>query len=146
MRRGIFAGILLFGLFFPVLLSAEDPRSTEGIKANCETFLQMVQAGDYSGAFSYLQSKPTAIPREEFSQIENSAVQQSETIRRLYGEAERAILIREQLVSGVALRLVYLVVRENLPIRWKFIYYKPDREWTLVSIEFDDKLEEVFQQ
>ena len=52
--------------------------------------------------------------------------------------------MQEEFVSEVALKLVYLIVRENLPIRWKFIYYKPGQEWKLVAISFDDLIEELF--
>lgn len=127
-----------------VILPAQEVRTPDGVKAVCETFLEYIQEGDYNRAFSYLQSKPTSIPKNEFSQIEVSTIQQANTIRDLYGEVITIRLISEENVAGTAMKLVYLVVRENLPIRWKFIYYKPEREWKLVSIEFDDLLEELF--
>lgn len=136
--------MLILFVFSPAMLTAEDTQSSTGIKTICETFLQMIQAGDYNKAFSYIQSKPTSIPEQEFSEIEISTIQQAKTIRNIYGEARKSVLVSEKIVSGVALRLEYLVIRENLPIRWKFVYYKADRDWKLVSIEFDDKLEEVF--
>lgn len=144
MRKLCIGYMLILFAFSPVILTAQDTQSSTGIKTICETFLKMIQAGDYNKAFSYIQSKPTSIPEQEFSEIEITTIQQSKTIHQLYGEARRAVLVSEKTVSGVALRLEYLVIRENIPIRWKFIYYKADGDWKLVSIEFDDKLEEVF--
>ena len=88
--------MLILFAFSPVILTAQDTQSSTGIKTICETFLKMIQAGDYNKAFSYIQSKPTSIPEQEFSEIEITAIQQSKTIRQLYGEARRAVLVSEK--------------------------------------------------
>lgn len=128
----------------PAALSAQDAGSVEGIEEICETFLQSIISGDYNNAFAYLQSKPTSIQEKEFSEIELSRIQQDKTIRQIYGKPLGIQRVSRQNVSDTALKLVYLVLREEIPIRWKFIYYKPEKEWKLIAIEFDDLLEEIF--
>lgn len=131
-------------VLIPFIVSAQDARSTAGVKGICENFLSMIQNNDYNGAFSYIRSKPNSIPDQQFEDLESTTIQQSQTINNLYGKAYRFILVSEKNVSDAAFRLEYLMIRQNLPIRWKFIYYKPGGDWKLVAIEFDDKIKEVF--
>jgi len=81
---------------------------------------------------------------QEFSELEISTIQQSSTIRNLYGRALDIQLIKEEYAGQVAMKLVYVVVREYMPIRWQFVYYKPGQHWLLVSILFDDDMEQLF--
>ncbi len=139
----LYFAVILSILISP-LLAADDARTPGEVKEICTAFLQMIQEGDYNKAFSYISSKPNSITDKEFSELKITTIQQSPTILSLYGKATGILPVHEEYVSDVALRLVYLVLRENLPIRWEFIYYKPGRNWKLVAISFDDLMEELF--
>ncbi len=136
--------VVILCIFISPLLAADDGRTPEGVKEICTAFLERIQEGDYHKAYSYISSKPNSITDKEFSELEITTIQQAPTILSLYGKATGIRLVQEEYVSDVALKLVYLVLRENLPLRWKFIYYKPGQEWKLVAISFDDLIEELF--
>ena len=122
----------------------ENSRTSSGIKEICVNFLDQIGDGEYNEAFSYIKSFPHSIGEQEFSELEISTIQQSSTIRNLYGRALDIQLIKEEYAGQVAMKLVYVVVREYMPIRWQFVYYKPGQHWLLVSILFDDDMEQLF--
>jgi hypothetical protein len=123
---------------------SENSRTSSGVKEICVNFLEQISSGEYDDAFTYIKSHPHSIGEQEFSELEISTIQQSPTIKSLYGRALDIQLMKEAYASQIAMRLVYVIVREHLPVRWQFIYYKPEQEWVLVSILFDDDMEKLF--
>lgn len=122
---------------------SENSTTSAGIMEICEKFLEEIGDGRYNDAFSYIKTYPHSIGEQEFSELEISTIQQSPTIRNLYGRVLDIRLIKEEYGSNVVMKLVYVVVREYIPIRWEFVYYKPAKNWLLVSILFDDDMEKL---
>ena len=123
---------------------SQDSRTAAGIRDICINFLEQISDGLYNEAFTYIKTYPHSIGEQEFSELEISTIQQSPTIKSLYVRPLDIQLIKEEYASRIALRLVYVVVREYMPIRWQFVYYKPEQDWILVSILFDDDMEKMF--
>lgn len=141
------AYVLIFCLLLLGVAQAgwsENSRTSSGVKEICVNFLEQISGGTYNEAFSYIKTFPHSIGEQEFSELEISTIQQSPTIKSLYGRALDIQLIKEAYASQIAMKLVYVVVREHIPIRWQFVYYKPEQEWILVSILFDDDMEKLF--
>ncbi len=136
--------VFLFFILYPMGVGAQDVSRVSGVKEVCSRFLSEIVAGDYNGAFAFLRTMPNAISEKDFSELEILAIQQSSTIRSLYGGVVDVELVEEKRISDFALKLVYVVLRENHIIRWRFIYYKPEQTWRLNSIAFDDEIESLF--
>ena len=53
----------------------------------------------------------------------------------------------ENLEIGQSLsRITCLSLNEDLPLRWRFYFYKADSQWRLVDLRVDDGLVELFEE
>ncbi len=46
-------------------------------------------------------------------------------------------------VGSNVLVLTYLTRHDIQPLRWRFIFYRPDKTWQLINMGFDDVLLEM---
>ncbi len=39
----------------------------------------------------------------------------------------------------------YFTALTVAPLRWRFIYYKPDQKWILINLVFDDSMQDLLE-
>lgn len=62
-----------------------------------------------------------------------------------YGLIEGFDLLSDESVGGHLRRLTYLSINSELPLRWRFYFYKSRDAWRLVDLRVDDGLVELFE-
>jgi hypothetical protein len=67
--------------------------------------------------------------------------QQTQTGLPIYGKVLGYELIREEAFGDSVTRLVYLLKSEKHPTVWEFYFYKPESEWFLSNILFNDQFQ-----
>jgi hypothetical protein len=58
----------------------------------------------------------------------------------LYGPLKDYEIFDNYSIGSNVLILTYLSRHSIQPLRWRFIYYRPDKTWTLINMGFDDVL------
>jgi hypothetical protein len=58
----------------------------------------------------------------------------------LYGPLKDYEVFDNYSIGSNVLVLTYLTRHSMQPLRWRFIYYRPDKTWTLINMGFDDVL------
>ena len=141
LRKYVFFVILVAGA-----LSAWGQKvdTVDDVKVVTSAFLDFAVSGEFNQAFDYIGARPTGISEDDMADLEVQVIQQLTAIEDLYGRTVDYRLIEENLVSDFVLRLIYVVRYENYIIRWRFLYYNPRGTWKLVSLFFDDQLEDLF--
>lgn len=62
-----------------------------------------------------------------------------------YGPIAGYEVVDEQLVGSVLFRRTCLSFNTDLPLRWRFYFYKSGGNWNLVDLRVDDGLVELFE-
>ena len=58
----------------------------------------------------------------------------------LYGPLKDYEVFDNYSVGSNVLVLTYLTRHDLQPLRWRFIFYRPDKQWGLINMGFDDVL------
>jgi hypothetical protein len=150
--RAAFVVVLLAGIV-PVVYAQNTPSSArvaadaqESVPADLKSitagFFSLVVAGDVQGAFAELL-KNSAIASNT-DQVQNLVEQTKRTVS-LYGEVKGYELVSADKLGTSVVRLRYLALHREFPVRWILTYYKsPVKGWLLTNIKFDDRVEELF--
>lgn len=71
---------------------------------------------------------------------------QFSTLLPLIGNYQGYELIKEK-ITGESLKLIsYMVKFDRQPIRFTFIFYKPDKIWQVLNLKYDDKLDDDLER
>lgn len=65
---------------------------------------------------------------------------------RIFGSVNGFEQIEEKKVGTRIVRLTCVSLGKDVPIRWRFYFYKPDDAWKLVDIRIDDRLTDLFDE
>jgi hypothetical protein len=63
-----------------------------------------------------------------------------DSTRKVIGNYSGQVLITEKSASTDLVLLTYLVKHEKQPIRFSFIFYKPNEDWVLYKFQYDDQI------
>ena len=64
----------------------------------------------------------------------------------LFGEIEGYELLQVHPVGTRLLRMTCLSFNKDLPLRWRFYFYRGETDWKLVDIGVDDRLVDLFEE
>ncbi len=134
----------------PVILSTPAPASAavpSGVKAGSaaeiiEAFFQALKAEKVDEAYDALVRGTIISERQE-----DVAALKERTKHALdtYGPLTGYEVVDEQMVGTVLFRRTCLSFNSDLPLRWRFYFYKSNNEWKLVDLRVDDGLVELFE-
>jgi hypothetical protein len=102
----------------------------------CENFLQEIIAGNSEKAFSELFSIASGFGEESMKLVKTRTAE----LPAYYGELTGIEKVREEQYGQSVIRQVYLLKQEQHPTGWEFFFYKPENEWKLINIIFNDQL------
>lgn len=149
--RAAVVTVLLAGTV-PVVYAQNIPSSVQAVDAQelvpadlksiTAGFFSLIVTGDVQGAFAELL-KNSAIASNT-DQVQNLVEQTKRTVS-LYGEVKGYELVSVDKLGTSVVRLRYLALHREFPVRWILTYYKsPVKGWLLTNIKFDDRVEELF--
>ena len=64
----------------------------------------------------------------------------------IFGEINGCELVQVYPVGTRLLRLTCLSFNKDLPLRWRFYFYRSESDWKLVDIRVDDRLVDLFDE
>jgi hypothetical protein len=64
----------------------------------------------------------------------------------LFGEIQGYELIQVHPVGSRLLRVTCLSLGRDLPLRWRFYFYRGESDWKLVDLGVDDRLVDLFEE
>jgi len=134
MKMKIF--LTIFILVFSVNYSEAKSKKPNQM---AESFFQMVMNGEINEAYDKLfegSTIPTSKP-----QAVNMLKTQTASGLPLYGSIIGYEKIREEKFGGSVVRLVYILKSEKAPTVWELYFYKPNQNWFLASIIFNDQFQ-----
>ncbi|HYF02290.1 MAG TPA: hypothetical protein VEC36_02860 [Patescibacteria group bacterium] len=107
------------------------------------TFFKTLTLSNIDDAFDQLlQGSPIRDKKEQFQRL----VDQTKRAFQLYGNAQGYERVSDEYVTESLMRLRYITMHDDLPMRWILTYYKsPKRGWIIINIKFDDEAEFFFE-
>jgi hypothetical protein len=122
-----------------VVTSTVPPEPSQIARA----FFGLLAAGDVEGAYAGLMKGSNIAERpDEVRSLKTKTRQAIEIFGTIHGYD----LIDIKPVGERLMRTTYLSLGHELPLRWRFYFYKADAEWRLIDIRVDDKLNGIFDE
>src|SRR5204862_83015 len=122
-----------------VVTSTVPPEPSQIARA----FFAMLAKGDVDGAYEGLMKGSNIATRpDEVRSLKTKTRQAIEIFGTIHGYD----LIDIKPVGERLMRATYLSLGHELPLRWRFYFYKADAEWRLIDIRVDDKLNGIFDE
>jgi hypothetical protein len=108
------------------------------IKAQIDKFYAQLKLGNNGKAFEDLVlGSRLAERRDEIKTLIGGADQAT----GMYGKMLQYELYDNYAIGSNLLTLTYLTMHPVKPLRWRFVFYRPDKAWTLMNVRFDDAIE-----
>ncbi len=112
-----------------------DPPAA--IAGPIDKFFNGLKAGDYANAYeTFLAGSSLGQQKEKMSAI----ISKTQVAFGLYGGLYDYEIFDNYSVGSNILVLTYLSRHSTQPLRWRFIYYRPQKTWVLINMGFDDVL------
>ncbi len=118
------------------------PGVPDKLKEKIDDFFNKLISSKVDSAFTGLLAESPINEKKE--QIKN-LIKQTRLANQRYGDIQDYEAVNSEFVTDSYLRLRYLALHRNFPMRWIFTYYRsPDKGWIVVNIKFDDFTEFFF--
>jgi hypothetical protein len=102
-----------------------------------DVFFKGLKSGDYASSYeTFLAGTRLGSQKDKMSVF----VSKTQEAFGLYGKLNDYEVFDNYSVGSNVLVLTYLTRHDVQPLRWRFIFYRPDKTWTLINMGFDDVL------
>jgi len=102
-----------------------------------DKFFKTLKTGDYAAAYeAFLAGTRLGAQKEKMSVF----VSKTQEAFGIYGKLNDYEIFDNYSVGSNVIVLTYLSRHDVQPLRWRFIFYRPDKTWTLINMGFDDVL------
>jgi hypothetical protein len=102
-----------------------------------DKFFKGLKGGDYAATYeAFLAGTRLGEQKEKMSFF----ISKTQEAFGLYGALNDYEIFDNYSVGSNVIVLTYLSRHSVQPLRWRFIYYRPDKTWGLINMGFDDVL------
>jgi len=102
-----------------------------------DKFFQTLKAGDYAPAYeNFLAGTRLGQQKEKMSMF----ISKTQEAFGIYGKLNDYEVFDNYSIGSNVIVLTYLTRHQMQPLRWRFIFYRPDKTWGLINMGFDDVL------
>jgi hypothetical protein len=124
-------------------ISTPVPRAPANPSEVVDTFFLAMKAGLIDAAYDGLVNGSIIAERPE-----DVAALKKRTQDALdnYGPVSGYEMVDEKVVGTTLLRRTCISLNADLPLRWRFYFYKFEGAWKLVDLRVDDGLAELFEE
>lgn len=122
-----------------VVTSTVPPEPAQIARA----FFALLGKADIDGAYASLMKGSRIGDRPE--EVKTLKSKTKEAID-LFGVIHGYDLVEIKNVGERLMRATYLSLGHELPLRWRFYFYKAEADWKLIDIRVDDKLTGIFDE
>jgi hypothetical protein len=107
------------------------------LAAQIDKFFKTLKAGDYPNAYEgFLAGTRLGQQKEKMSLF----ISKTQEAFGIYGKLNDYEVFDNYSVGSNVVVLTYLTRHDIQPLRWRFIFYRPDKQWGLINMGFDDVL------
>lgn len=106
-------------------------------------FFLTLKSGQVEAAYESLVKGTIIAERKENV---NSLMESTKKALDSYGPVKGYEVIDSLAVGSALLRLTCISLNEDLPLRWRFYFYKSEGSWRIVDMRVDDGLVELFEE
>jgi len=107
------------------------------LAAPIDKFFKTLKAGDYPNAYeTFLAGTRIGAQKEKMSVF----ISKTQEAFGIYGKLNDYEIYDNYSVGSNVVVLTYLTRHDLQPLRWRFIFYRPDKQWGLINMGFDDVL------
>ncbi len=122
-----------------VVTSTVPPAPAQIVRA----FFNQLGKGDIDGAYaSLMKGSRIGEHPEEVRALKSKTKEAID----LFGVVHGYDLVDNKPVGERLMRATYLSLGHELPLRWRFYFYKAEEEWKLIDLRVDDKLTGIFDE
>jgi hypothetical protein len=131
----------------PTSKNAKEPTSflevPGELKSNVVTFFNSLIKNDVKRAYELiLKGSPISKQKVDVDNLYSQTTRAME----LYGKLTGFEPVNAEIATESYIRLRYLGLHGNFPVRWIFTFYKsPEKNWIITNIKFDDLSEYFFK-
>lgn len=75
----------------------------------------------------------------------NTFVDRTQQALAIYGKVNDFEVYDTRQIGSRIVVTTYFTALTVAPIRWRFIYYKPDTKWILINLVFDDSMQDLLE-
>jgi hypothetical protein len=109
------------------------------LRGPIEKFFLGIKAGESRKAYEDLVANTNLAEREELKILINKTDQ----ALALYGKATTFEVYDNYSVGANLIVLTYLTHHQFQPLRWRLVYYRAEKTWSLIDVRVDDQLEDL---
>lgn len=107
------------------------------IAGQIDKFFKGLKAGNYADAYEgFLAGTRLGEQKEKVSVF----ISKTQEAFGIYGKLNDYEIFDNYSIGSNVIVLTYLSRHDVQPLRWRFIYYRPDKTWWLINMGFDDVL------
>jgi len=110
------------------------------IKVPLDKFFTTLKTGDTTKAYEELLINTRLAERKENLKL---FIEKTDQALGLYGKVLNYELYDNYSVGSGLMVLTYLSLHPVQPLRWRVVYYKPEKTWMLIDVRVDDVLEDL---
>jgi len=138
MKKGTFIIILLFAVG---MVSCAQETPEEIVK----TFFDLYTAKGSSNSIDYLFGTNKFMGQSKKEEIESLKIQLSNVVNIIGNYKGYEFIVQRGLGDNFII-LSYLVKYERQPLRFNFIFYRPDKKWQVQNFKFDDSVGQELEE
>jgi hypothetical protein len=114
----------------------------EELNSNVTSFFDKLMKNDIDQAFKELLKNSIINDNQDQVQV---LIDETRKSGEVYGSMKGFEPYGAEIISPSMIRLKYLALHKDFPMRWIFSFYKsPENGWLVINVKFDDNTEEVF--
>lgn len=123
--------------------ASPTPRKLDAPGEKMDLFYLALKAGQVDAAYDALV-KDTIIAerKEDVTGLKERTKQAIDS----YGPIAGYEVVDEKVVGSMLLRRTCISLNADLPLRWRFYFYRSEGAWRLVDMRVDDALVELFEE
>ena len=122
-----------------VVTSTVPPEPAQIVRA----FFALLGKADIDGAYASLMKGSRIAERPEEVKTLKSKTKEAIDV---FGVIHGYDLVEIKNIGERLMRATYLSLGHELPLRWRFYFYKAEADWKLIDLRVDDKLTGIFDE
>jgi hypothetical protein len=138
--------MVLSSLLLATLSAHADMLSlTTDVRSLTDTVMQEVSGRNYNGGLDLLKQY-SILSSAEIDTIETTLRAQSPKIESNYGKIIGVEFLEQKQIGDSLLRVTYLLKMQRFALQWTFTFYKGEAGWSLIVLDYNDKLQSLFSR
>lgn len=137
--------IFLLLLLLPTMAFAAEFKDLSQARPLLDSVMSTIVKDDIRGAFAELKPYWAGLPDAEVEVVVSRIIDQRRMLAPRFGKSLGAQFVSQKVVAESAAYFMYIEKYEKHMLRWHFYFYRPKDKWQLNSVNFDDRIQSLFE-